>query len=88
MIDDIETGIRGFIEENFLFRSDGGELARDASLLEAGLIDSMGVLELVAFLEDRFGLKVADADMTPENLDSIAALTAFVAGRTAASVAA
>lgn len=49
------------------------------SLLESGLIDSLGILELVEYLEDKFGIELQDDDLSPENFDSIAALTRFVA---------
>lgn len=84
----IDAEIRGFIAENFLFTDDASGLEADASLLEQGLIDSTGVLELVAFLEDRFGLSVADAEIVPENLDSVAALVAFVTRKQQAATAA
>ena len=70
--------VRRFISENFMFREDSTSLAADASLLEAGIIDSTGVLELVSFLESRFGIAVTDDEMLPENLDSIRALCAYV----------
>ena len=79
--DEIEATIREFIAENFLFRDDAPALADDDSLLEAGMIDSTGILELVAFLESEFGIAVADAEIVPENLDSIAAIVAYVAGK-------
>lgn len=84
----VETEIRTFIDENFLFRSDQDTIDANASLLDAGLIDSMGVIELVAFLESHFGIAVSDAEMMPENLDTIAALVAFVDRKTATAVAA
>jgi len=70
--------IRRFILENYLFSDDESELADDASLLEEGLIDSTGVLELVDFLEQRFGISVRDEEMMPENLDSVNALVHYV----------
>jgi acyl carrier protein len=78
----IEKKIRGFVSENFLFREDRGELSSDESLLDAGLIDSTGVLELVAFLESEFQLQMADEDIVPDNLDSIARIAAYVARKT------
>lgn len=78
MSDTIEAQITTFIKDNFLFREDLDGLAISDSLLELGVIDSTGVLELVAFLEETFGLTVADADIVPENLDSIAAIAGFV----------
>ncbi|MGZ8197708.1 MAG: acyl carrier protein, partial [Burkholderiales bacterium] len=53
-------------------------VADGVSLLDAGIIDSTGVMELVSFLEQEFGIQVDDQDLVPENLDSISALAAFV----------
>ena len=75
---DITQAVRAFIAENFLYRDEADAIANDASLLEAGIIDSTGVLELVSFLETTFGIEVADEDMLPENLDSIRAITGYV----------
>lgn len=80
---EVEQQVRQFIEDNFLFRGDSDSLARDESLLEAGLIDSTGVLELVGFIETEFAIPVADAEIVPENLDSIATITAYVTGKQA-----
>jgi acyl carrier protein len=57
--------------ENFLLGDDLRTLPGDASLIEAGIIDSTGVLELVGFLERTYGLRIADHELVPENLDSI-----------------
>ena len=75
---DISLAVRRFIGENFLFRDDGDAITHDASLLDAGIIDSTGVLELVCFLETHFGIEVQDDEMLPENLDSIRAITRYV----------
>lgn len=81
--------VRQFIEDNFLFRDDRDALAADESLLDAGLIDSTGILELVAFIESAFAIEVADSEIVPENLDSIAAIAAYIDGKlTKAAVAA
>ena len=77
-MNDISLAVRRFIGENFLFRDDGDAITHDASLLDAGVIDSTGVLELVCFLETTFGIEVHDDEMLPENLDSIRAITAYV----------
>jgi acyl carrier protein len=85
----VEGQVRSFIEDNFLFRGDRADLSAEESLLEAGLIDSTGVLELVAFIETTFGSAMADADIVPDNLDSIRSLAAYVERkRPAASAAA
>ena len=78
MTQDISLALRRFIAENFLFRDEADAIANDASLLDAGIIDSTGVLELVCFLESTFGIQVADEDMLPENLDSIRAISTYV----------
>lgn len=75
---DIGAAIRRFIAENFLFREEIDSLPEDASFLEAGIIDSTGVLELVCFLESTFGIEIADDEMLPENLDSIRAVSTYV----------
>jgi len=62
--------IRDFIVENFLF-GDGAILTEDTSFLGEGIIDSTGVLELVFYLEETFGIKVMDDELIPENMDSI-----------------
>jgi acyl carrier protein len=75
---DIGASVRRFIGENFLFREEIESLPEEASFLEAGIIDSTGVLELVCFLESTFGIEIADDEMLPENLDSIRAVSAYV----------
>jgi len=79
---DISDALRRFIRENFMFQEEVESLADDASFLENGVIDSTGVLELVCFLETTFGIQVADEEMLPENLDSIRAVSAYVARKT------
>lgn len=80
---DVTTKIREFIKENFMFREDRGELADTESLLEAGLIDSTGVLELVAFIETEFSIQMADTDIVPENLDSVQTIVRYVGSKQA-----
>jgi len=75
---DISGALRRFIGENFMFRDEVESLPEDTSFLDAGIIDSTGVLELVCFLENTFGIEVADEEMLPQNLDSIRAITAYV----------
>jgi acyl carrier protein len=80
----IRQELRQFVIDNFLFGREG-DLRDDASFLENGIIDSTGVLELIAFLEERFGLELAETDLTPENLDSIDKVTRLVESRLAAT---
>ena len=76
--DRIAQEIRDFVVENFLFGQASAVPDDDASLLENGVIDSTGVLELVAYLEEHFQVRVADAELVPENLDSLHRLSDFV----------
>jgi len=78
MNDTVSRQIRSFIEENFLYgTSDNGPDYND-SFLEKGIIDSTGVLELVAFLEETYSIELDDEELIPENLDSIANVTAYL----------
>ena len=70
--------VREFIAENFLFRTDA-EIDDNQSLLERGVMDSTGVLELIAFLESSYGISIADEEIIPQNLDSVEAVTDYLA---------
>lgn len=82
---ELEKKIKGYILENYLFTDDESQLASGDSLLERGIIDSTGILEVIMFLEDEFGVTVDDDEMVPENLDSVANLVAFVQRKKAAA---
>ncbi|TNM66249.1 acyl carrier protein [Aliirhizobium smilacinae] len=86
MTEKLSAAVREFIAENFLFRADA-ELDDDQSLLESGVIDSTGVLEVIAFLEQTFGISIADEDIVPENLDSINNMTRYLASKLPATAA-
>ena len=75
---DIKKQIRQYLAENFLFSSNGFNLGDDASLLEEGIIDSTGVLELVMFVEETFDVEVADEEIIPDNFDSVNNLAAYI----------
>ena len=79
-----EEKLRKYILETYLFTTDDSALANDDSFLDKGIIDSTGILELVMFLEEEFGLSVADEELLPENLDSINNLVRFVTQKQAA----
>jgi acyl carrier protein len=72
------AAIRAFVVENFLFGDDSG-LTGSTSFRDEGIVDSTGVLELVAFIESEFGIKVEGDEYVPDNLDSIDKVAAFVA---------
>ena len=67
-----------FVLENFLFGCAMTRLSGDDSFLDKGIIDSTGILELVAFVEGRFQIKVEDRELVPDNLDSINRLVDFI----------
>ena len=78
MSDAIKSTVSTFLIDNFRVGDTSVAIADDESLIETGFIDSTGVLELVAFLEDTFAITVADTDIVPENLDSLAAIARYV----------
>jgi len=69
--------IKTFIIDNFLF-GEGDDLHDEMSFLDEGIIDSTGILELVAFIEEEFSICIEDDELIPENLDSINNVTAFL----------
>lgn len=78
----IETHIKDYIAENLLFSDNGFNYPDDASFLEEGIVDSQGVMELVMFVEETFGITVDDMDIVPDNFDSVSQLASYVQGKT------
>ena len=83
-MEDVKAALRQFIEQNFVLGAGGLKLEDEDSFLDRHVLDSTGFLELVAFLEETFGIKVGDAEMIPENLDSIDNVAAFVTSKRSA----
>jgi acyl carrier protein len=81
MIADFESEIRQFLVDNFLFGEEK-PIRLDESLLDAGLVDSTGILELISHIEARYQIKVQDDELIPENLDTISNLCAFLKKKT------
>ena len=75
---DIEAEIRDFVARNLLYSESGFPHGNDASFLDEGVIDSVGVLELVNFVGEHFGIEVSPTDITPENFDSVNRLARFI----------
>ena len=73
-----EDMIRRYIAENILFSDNGYPYPDDASFLEEGIVDSMGIMELVMFVEENFGVIVEDEDLVPDNFDSVSRLAAYI----------
>lgn len=75
---DVKGQVRQYLVDNVLMVGEAEELKDDTSFLARNLLDSTGVLELVAFIEDTFGFKVEDHEIVPQNLDSLALIAAYV----------
>jgi acyl carrier protein len=74
--------LRLFVIDNFLFGQADGHLSDDTSFLEAGIIDSTGLLELIGFVERKYDIKLKDEELIPDNLDSIRKVSAFIEQKT------
>jgi acyl carrier protein len=70
--------IRGYILKNFLFTDDTSALSDNTALIGDGVVDSTGILEVISFLEESFGIKIADEEMTPANFETVTAIAALV----------
>ena len=78
---DIKAQIRQYIARNLLFSDNGFKYGDDASFLEEGIVDSLGIMDLVCFIEETFGLTVTDEDLTPDNFDSVNKLANYIQHR-------
>jgi len=74
----VEQAVTSFIVENFLFGNQADAPKPETSFMETALVDSTGILELVAHLEAQYSIAVADDELVPENLDSVRNIAAFV----------
>lgn len=77
----IEREVRAFLQHNFPLAGDQSSVPADGSLIELGVVDSTGVLEIVGYIEARFGFEIPIDEISPENLDTIAAITGYVRSR-------
>lgn len=76
-IKDTRQQVRNFLEENFLFGQQS-VLKDGDSFLDGGILDSTGILQLIAFLGETYGITVADEEVIPDNLDSIDKISAYL----------
>ncbi|MCB9422323.1 MAG: acyl carrier protein [Ardenticatenaceae bacterium] len=83
---EVSEQIKQYIAETFLFSDDGFNLGDDVSFLDEGIIDSMGVLELIMFVEETFGISVEDDEIKPENFDSVNKLCGYIERKNSAAV--
>jgi len=77
----VEQRIRDFVGQNLIFSADGFAYPDDASFLQEGIIDSLGVMQLVEFVQKDFQIPVDQQEVTPENFDSVARLAAYIRRR-------
>ena len=75
---DLEKEVREFIVENFLYGVRNVDLDEKDSFIEMGIVDSTGVLEIVSFIETRFGIMIQDDELVPENLDSVPRIVRYI----------
>jgi acyl carrier protein len=80
----MEDEIRLFLADIFFLGDDPASIPASKSLIEGGIIDSTGVLELIGFLEEQYGIQIEDDELLPENLDSIEYIVHFVTRKRAA----
>ena len=74
----IEDNLVDFVRKNLLFGELSQSLDTESSFLDSGIIDSTGILELVSFLEIKYGIRISDEEVVPENLDSVSRIATFV----------
>ncbi len=75
---DLKVDIRKYIIDNFLYGQDDNSIGDDVSFLENGIIDSTGVLELVSFVQETYGIRVQDDELIPNKFDSLSKLETFI----------
>jgi acyl carrier protein len=73
-----EERIRSFIHTDVQYAGRPTELTEDTSLLESGALDSLGIVKLVSFLEQEFGITISDEELVPRHFESIRAISMFI----------
>jgi acyl carrier protein len=85
---EVATRVRGYITENFLYMRPGFTVGDDDSLLGNGIIDSMGVIEVITFIQQEFSITIDDDDITEDNLGTLSAIARYVVAKREKSMAA
>lgn len=75
---DIEARVRDYIVKNLMLKHGGTQLGSDQQLLESGIMTSFGIVELVTYLEQTFGVTIDDYDVVPENFQTVRTITEMV----------
>jgi len=79
---DVKKSLKNFITSELMQGNNNGNLNDSQSLIEEGIIDSLGILKLMSFIEDTFSVQIKDADLTPENFSTPQSIADFVKQRT------
>jgi acyl carrier protein len=77
----VEEQIKEFIKKNLLYSNNGFPCKDDESFLDQGIIDSIGIMQLVVFVEENFNISIEDGEITPMNFDSVTRLAGYVRGK-------
>lgn len=80
----IESKLRTYVLESFLFSDDASLLNNSDSFMETGILDSSGIVDIILFVQEEFGIRIPNEDAIPENLDSIDQLLAYITTKTSA----
>lgn len=78
---DARTTIRAFVTERLAPAAGFATLGDEDDLIDSGVVDSLGIFQLIAFLEEHFGIKIGDEEITPENFGTISAIDRLVSAR-------
>ena len=70
--------LRRFIKDELVPEKASDDLDKDESLLENGILDSLSIMKLIAFIEERFKLKISDEELIPENFETLSALAKLI----------
>ena len=84
----LEQDIKQFVLDTFIFGGSVDDIDENASFLANGTIDSLGVLELIAFAEERYGVQVEDDEVVPDNFDGVRRLATYIRSKQRVAVAA
>jgi acyl carrier protein len=85
-IQNIKTQIRQYIAQNLLFSSNGFKYSDNASFLEEGIVDSLGIMDLTMYIQESYGVTISDAELTPDNFDSVNKVAQYIQHKLAETV--
>ena len=85
-IQNIKPQIRQYIAQNLLFSSNGFKYSDNASFLEEGIVDSLGIMDLTMYIQESYGVTISDAELTPDNFDSVNKVAQYIQHKLAETV--